>query len=211
MSQMNDNPRFQVAINGQQATIAGLQSLGVMDLRVAWIRRTLDKPNNTDAAEPATKYTLKEEGIISCRMGAMDVTNQLHVQWLKEELKIGDVVTLTILPAGQIEKPIDERATGPIPLPFSQRKKLQQQDCKKEAEVTNSSDSATKARTPSWIQGPVVPVCCGHAMRFVGQLNDDKLCSERPEGAKLWWHDAASFYVFTCSQCLECKAVGQQY
>ena len=32
-----------------------------------------------------------------------------------------------------------------------------------------------------------------------------------PPGAKLWWHDAASFYVFTCSQCLECKAVGQQY
>ncbi len=30
-------------------------------------------------------------------------------------------------------------------------------------------------------------------------------------GAKRWWHDQASFYVFTCSQCLESKAIGQQH
>jgi len=66
-------------------------------------------------------------------------------------------------------------------------------------------------RIPVWIQDDEVPECCGQEMQFVGQLDDDRLCAERPTGAKMWWHDAASFYVFTCPQCLKCAAVGQQY
>jgi hypothetical protein len=48
-------------------------------------------------------------------------------------------------------------------------------------------------------------------MFFVGQIDDDFLSIERPKNAKKWWHDATSFYVFTCSQCLSVKAVGQQF
>jgi hypothetical protein len=66
-------------------------------------------------------------------------------------------------------------------------------------------------RIPLWIQDEDVPECCGQPMHFVGQIDDNSICTEAPAGAKYWWHDAASFYVFTCSQCLECKAVGQQY
>jgi hypothetical protein len=65
-------------------------------------------------------------------------------------------------------------------------------------------------RVPLFIQSDDVPECCGAPMFFVGQLDDDSICMERPEGAKLWWHDKASFYVFTCSKCLGVKAVGQQ-
>jgi hypothetical protein len=65
-------------------------------------------------------------------------------------------------------------------------------------------------RVALWIQGNEVPECCGRPMFFVGQIDDDRICTEPPADAKLWWHDKASFYVFTCSQCLECKAVGQQ-
>jgi|GEM_PF-1433251 len=66
-------------------------------------------------------------------------------------------------------------------------------------------------RIPVWIQGDEVPECCGRPMHFVGQIDDDRICSERPADAKMWWHDRASFYVFTCSQCMECKAVRQQF
>jgi hypothetical protein len=48
-------------------------------------------------------------------------------------------------------------------------------------------------------------------MSFVGQIDDDTICSEPPADAKLWWHDGASFYVFTCPMCLGVKAVGQQF
>jgi hypothetical protein len=66
-------------------------------------------------------------------------------------------------------------------------------------------------RIPSWIQTEEIPECCGNEMHFVGQIDDDFICRERPEGAKYWWHDTASFYVFTCPECLGCKAVGQQF
>jgi len=66
-------------------------------------------------------------------------------------------------------------------------------------------------RVAVWIQNEDEPECCGKKMFFVGQIDDDHICTERPAGARFWWHDRASFYVFTCSQCLECKAVGQQF
>ncbi len=83
------------------------------------------------------------------------------------------------------------------------------QECKV---IRKASDEERKLfRIPLWIQGDEVPQCCGRPMNFVGQIDDDRLCGERPPDAKLWWHDAASFYVFTCSQCLECKAIAQQF
>jgi hypothetical protein len=66
-------------------------------------------------------------------------------------------------------------------------------------------------RVPLWIQGDEVPICCDHEMIFVGQIDDDTICTEPPVGAKLWWHDRASFYVFTCPKCLTTTAVGQQF
>ncbi len=66
-------------------------------------------------------------------------------------------------------------------------------------------------RVPLWIQGAEVPMCCGGEMVFVGQIDDDRLCTEVPPDAKMWWHDVASFYVFTCPKCLEVTAVGQQF
>ena len=74
-----------------------------------------------------------------------------------------------------------------------------------------TEDDLRRFRVPSWIQSGDVPACCGKPMVFVGQLDDNILCTEPPVGAKYWWHDAASFYVFTCDQCLSVKAVGQQY
>jgi hypothetical protein len=68
-----------------------------------------------------------------------------------------------------------------------------------------------KYRVPLWIQSEEVPDCCGRPMSFVGQLNDSTICTEPPPCAKMWWHDAASFYVFTCPQCLSVQSIGQQY
>lgn len=66
-------------------------------------------------------------------------------------------------------------------------------------------------RVATFIQGEEVPLCCGKPMYFVGQIDDNNICTEPPLEHKHWWHDVASFYVFTCSTCLECKAVGQQF
>jgi hypothetical protein len=74
-----------------------------------------------------------------------------------------------------------------------------------------TQEDIKKFRVPIWIQGEAVPICCDREMIFIGQLDDNDICTERPEGAKMWWHDAASFYVFTCPMCLSVAAVGQQF
>lgn len=74
-----------------------------------------------------------------------------------------------------------------------------------------TDEDIKKYRVPVWIQGEEVPSCCGRPMFFVCQLDDDLICTEAPPDAEMWWHDAASFYVFTCPRCLEVKAVGQQF
>ena len=89
---------------------------------------------------------------------------------------------------------------------------LRQHDAETVKIIRKATDEERRLfRIPLWIQGDEVPECCGQPMHSVGQIDDDSICVERPEGAKLWWHDGASFYVFTCSQCLECNAVGQQF
>jgi hypothetical protein len=75
-----------------------------------------------------------------------------------------------------------------------------------------TAEEVKRVRAPEWIQVVDHPECCGRAMFFVGQLWDNELCGEEPPpDARLWWHDRATFLVFTCGQCLGCKAVGQQY
>lgn len=76
---------------------------------------------------------------------------------------------------------------------------------------TATNEDFKRYRVPIWIQDEEVPQCCGRPMMFVGQLDDNVICTEAPPGAKMWWHDAASFYIFTCPECLGVKAVGQQY
>lgn len=106
-----------------------------------------------------------------------------------------------------------ERPQGPDWLEVFELMYCQQQHSPDTIKVIRkATDGERKSfRIPLWIQGDEVPECCGRPMHFVGQIDDDQICTEPPPDAKLWWHDAASFYVFTCSQCLECKAVGQQF
>jgi hypothetical protein len=73
-----------------------------------------------------------------------------------------------------------------------------------------TNEDCRKHRVPQWIQEPEIPQCCGKPMFFIGQFDDYTLAKEWPPDAEVWWHDYASFYVFTCSRCLNVKAIGQQ-
>jgi hypothetical protein len=74
-----------------------------------------------------------------------------------------------------------------------------------------SPEEVKRLRAPQWISGDDTPECCGRPMFFVGQMKDENLHREAPDDCRLWWHDIAFFYVFTCSQCMSVKAVGQQF
>ncbi len=74
-----------------------------------------------------------------------------------------------------------------------------------------TDDDCRVCRAPIWIGEVEIPVCCGMPMYFVGQIDDDRIQYESPAWAKKWWTDSASFFVFTCSQCRNVSAAGQQF
>jgi hypothetical protein len=74
-----------------------------------------------------------------------------------------------------------------------------------------TNEDCREHRVPRWIQEPEIPRCCGKPMFFIGQFDDYTLAKEGSPDAEVWWHDYASFYIFTCSRCLNVKAIGQQH
>ncbi|MBN1964421.1 MAG: hypothetical protein JW910_07230 [Anaerolineae bacterium] len=74
-----------------------------------------------------------------------------------------------------------------------------------------TEDDYRRFRAPLWIQDDETPTCCDRPMFFVGQIDDDHLYAEAPPDARRWWHDRASFYVFTCPVCLAVRVIGQQF
>jgi len=45
-----------------------------------------------------------------------------------------------------------------------------------------TDEERRKYRIPLWIQSEETPECCGRPMYFVGQIDDDDLCTEAPPG-----------------------------
>jgi len=105
---------------------------------------------------------------------------------------------------------------NPKPIPWEEAKKELRMTCDQLEEMATTlmegqdDIAAMQHRMPIWVQDEEIPECCGCPMFFVDQIDDEMICTEPPPGAKLWWHDVAVFYVFTCPMCLRVKAVGQQ-
>ena len=145
----------------------------------------------------------------------LDVMERIHIPVSPEELggdaRTTEAVVLSERESGCIVEiacvPDEIEWLGDFEFVYAQR----QHDGTLKAIRKATTEQIKQFRVPVWIQGEEIPECCGSLMHFVGQLDDNALCTEVPEGAKYWWHDAASFYVFTCANCLGVKAVGQQF
>jgi len=86
-----------------------------------------------------------------------------------------------LLPVALLPKPEDLRAAG----------------------IKGSADYRCKiGGTPDWLQAPTVPICCGDAMLFYGQLdslNNGDYCNG----------DMGRLYVFVCRQCCNSRSILQ--
>lgn len=206
MANSGDNPRIQVAINGTNKATAGLESLGVLSFNLSWVRRDPDTAPPEAFSMMGHSRESWRDGVPEFNVGALDASKQLSVEWISEKLKIGDEVVVRIMPPGEIDVPLTQKPQK-VPQPLSKKAKSPE-SVDSDALVISKPISSRK---PVWIQNPEEPECCGRKMVFVGQINDTGICKSRPEQAKRWWGDLPSFYVFTCSQCLKCNAIGQQY
>lgn len=168
----------------------------------------MPKPK-VDYSKPQEEWTLpvvfpvKRRGVVDVKKGARGagrIISHVSVGAIKKDEL---VVCVYDLPAGLEWLGVDEFFHAVCGVSASGRELIFKRVAKELDEQ--------RLRVPSFVQGEEYPLCCGRSMVFVAQFDDDSLCAEPPPGAKVWWHDLASFYVFTCPNCLQCKAIGQQF
>jgi hypothetical protein len=96
--------RFELLINGKKICVSGIEEYGVLDAILHWVKR------NPKSYNPEKHSTFEEwiEEELEIRMGGLDSTNpriSKHIEWDKRSLKVGDELTLRILPPGEIDLP----------------------------------------------------------------------------------------------------------
>lgn len=105
MPHTNDNPRFQLLINGEPRATAGLELLGVLHVSVQWVLRD---PREAPEKRKSTPEFNERDWIcnrVTVDLGGLDSATDEHVKWLSSELRVGDEVTIRVLAPGEVDLP----------------------------------------------------------------------------------------------------------
>ena len=93
---------FEIAIDGQRSCTAGVAHEGVTSVVASWVRRPSRDPT-TDEPLPGRfeeELTLDAGGLTHDPDGAA-----VHVGWLRQPLKVGQQITLTIVETAEADPP----------------------------------------------------------------------------------------------------------
>lgn len=88
--------RFEVLVDGQQRCIAGIDGHGVLTLIAKWVKRNPD-------AEPGNEAWARQRLILS--VGGHRSQTDDFVDWVKEDIAVGNEITIRILGPGEFDKP----------------------------------------------------------------------------------------------------------
>jgi hypothetical protein len=87
---------FDISINGESRVLAGVGDVGVLSAILTW-----------GSASTAMK------GSTDLNVGGISGPSE-HVQWLREQLKVGDTIFITIREVSDVDAP-KQRLSAPIP------------------------------------------------------------------------------------------------
>jgi hypothetical protein len=101
---------FEIAIDGRTMCTAGVGDEGVMSVIATWVRRPARDP---ETGEPlpgrfAEELTLDAGGLTHDLDGAA-----VQVRWLRQSLRVGQRITLTIVEAAEADPPRTRDRTDP--------------------------------------------------------------------------------------------------
>ncbi len=112
MSTSSESIRLELSVNGQRVGTGGTGPYGVLSLMLTWVRRDPDEIPEHLLEDPEfdRDVWLREE--LDVNLGGME--RDEHVDWVQEHpLKIGDEVTIRVLPPGPIDAPTRRPRTPP--------------------------------------------------------------------------------------------------
>jgi hypothetical protein len=96
---------FEVSVNGEVVCVAGLDEYGVLTAILSWVRRRPDAEFKPDSEE----LEFSVSGLAS------DARNDAeHLDWLKRELRVGDIVSLRVIEIERADEPAMRKRENPI-------------------------------------------------------------------------------------------------
>jgi hypothetical protein len=109
-----ENIRFRLLVNGDVKGTAGLASVGVLSQTLSWVRRDTDRaPSDTREIQELVCNK------IHLRLGGLDSTRGEHLVWFSSEIRVGDEISIQILPPGEFDPPTEQHYSscdhGPKP------------------------------------------------------------------------------------------------
>jgi hypothetical protein len=104
MARKQPTPRFEVSINGRKACLSGIAGYGVMNVIVSRVKR---KPNRFpgEAKVRVNKAQWSKEDL-DVYVGGLDINRgDVHLDWLRRDIQVGDTIVIRVLEKGAVDKP----------------------------------------------------------------------------------------------------------
>lgn len=95
--------RMQLEINGEPICISGLEGFGVLNAIINWIKRNPIKFDPTKPSHHTLETFGREE--LHLEFGGLNSDTGSHYSWHRQELNVGDVVSIRILGPGEADDP----------------------------------------------------------------------------------------------------------
>ena len=97
--------RFELLINGEKVTVAGVNDFGVMSGIVSWVKRSPSKVTAKLRARDGFDEAEFLKEVCEVTVTGLDSSNEHHFQWVQRALVPGDEVTFRILSQGDVDVP----------------------------------------------------------------------------------------------------------
>lgn len=93
---------FEIKVNGEQASNAGIDSKGVLNIIITWVKKNQEKliSNEVNKNQFEEEITLNVGGLAS---GTND--NRLNLNWINRTLQVGDEINIKIIENSHIDEP----------------------------------------------------------------------------------------------------------
>lgn len=93
---------FEIKVNGEQASNAGIDSKGVLNIIITWVKKNQEKliSNEVNKNQFEEEITLNVSGLAS---GTND--NRLNLNWINRTLQVGDEINIKIIENSHIDEP----------------------------------------------------------------------------------------------------------
>jgi hypothetical protein len=110
---------FEIAIDGQKTCTAGVGDEGVLSMIATWVRRPARDP---ETGEPVAGQFVEELALDAGGLTHDPDGAAAQVRWLRQPLKVGQQIILTVVETAEADPPVTRDRTDPTEIERQKRR-----------------------------------------------------------------------------------------